>query len=138
MKSRPVTTSIAALRALFRVRTDNPELVQAQIKALSKQVPLLFFIALVNTLATAYTHYAIAPDILTVGFPILAMIGYLGRGWMWVKTGYRQVSHTDAVHLLRMMAIESPVASAIVLVWAFTSSNTATPTRRAMSSSRWV
>jgi hypothetical protein len=61
MRSR-VTTSISKFRALFSVRTDSPELAQAQIKALSKQLPLLFFIGLVNTLAVAWTHYGKIPS----------------------------------------------------------------------------
>ena len=73
-KGRRISTSIAGLRALFRVRTDNPELVQAQIKALSRQLPLLFFIGFVNTLAVAWTHYGVAPDLITIGFPVVTAI----------------------------------------------------------------
>ena len=37
-----VMTSISEFIALYSVRTDDPKLVQALIKALSKQMPLLF------------------------------------------------------------------------------------------------
>ena len=55
-----IATSIAACLALFRFQTNNSGLKQAQIKTLSKQMPLLFFICIVlhrNTLVVAYTHY---------------------------------------------------------------------------------
>ena len=117
-KRPPITTSIAALRALFSVRTDNQELVQAQIKALSKQLPLLFFISLVNTLAVSWTHYGLAPNIFTIGVPILAAIAYAVMGWTWVKTSYSPLSHADACHLLKLMSIQAPVGTAMSLACA--------------------
>jgi diguanylate cyclase (GGDEF)-like protein len=114
MRSR-VTTSVSKFRALFSVRTDSPELVQAQIKALSKQLPLLFFISLVNTLAVAWTHYGVAPDIFTIGVPILAATGYSVMGWTWVKTSYRPLSHADACHLLKLTSIQAPIGTAMSL-----------------------
>jgi diguanylate cyclase (GGDEF)-like protein len=117
LRSR-VTTAISTVRALFSVRTDNPELVQAQIKALSKQIPLLFFISLVNTLAVAWTHYGVAPNLFTIGVPILAAIGYAVLGRTWVKTIYRPLSHADACHLLKMTTIQAPVATAMSLACA--------------------
>jgi len=116
-KIRGDGTSIAAILALFRIQSDKPELVQAQIKALSMQIPLLFFIALVNILACAYTHYHVAPRILTVGVPIVAVAGYLGRGWTFAKAGFREVSHVEAVRLLKMLTVESTIASAASLAW---------------------
>ena len=44
--------SIASFLSLFRVDVSKPELLQAQVKALSKQIPLLFFITGVNCRAT--------------------------------------------------------------------------------------
>ena len=89
---------IAALLALLRVPSDEPELLQAQLKALSKLMPLLFFIMIVNTLAVGYTHYGVAPDIMTIGFPLLVMIGYGVRGWTFLKAGHRPMSDADAAH----------------------------------------
>jgi diguanylate cyclase (GGDEF)-like protein len=116
MRSR-VTTSISKLQALFSFRTDDPELVQAQIKALAKQLPLLFFIGLVNTLAVAWTHYDVAPSIFTVGFPVLVAIGYAVLGRTWVRTIYRPLSHADACRLLKETTIQAPVATAMSLGW---------------------
>ena len=116
--SSRIATSIAAVAALFRVQTDKPDLVQAQIKALSKQMPLLFFIGLVNTLAVAWTHYGVAPNMITIGPVIFVGIGYSVQGWTWVKTGFRPLSHVDACHLLKITTLQAPVATAMSLVWA--------------------
>ena len=109
---------IAALLALLRVPSDEPELLQAQLKALSKLMPLLFFIMIVNTLAVGYTHYGVAPDIMTIGFPLLVMIGYGVRGWTFLKAGHRPMSDADAAHLLRATSVIAPVSSAIIVFWA--------------------
>jgi predicted signal transduction protein with EAL and GGDEF domain len=73
--------SIATFFALFRVETGKPGLMQAQVKALSRQIPLLFFITIVNTVALASTYYGEAPNSMTIGFSILITIGYVWRGW---------------------------------------------------------
>ena len=111
--------SVAAFRDFFSVRTDNPELVRAQIKALAKQLPLLLFIGLVNALAVAWTHYGVAPNLLTIGFPLLLAIGYPALAWTWVKTSYRPPSHADACRLLKAATIQAPIATAVTLAWAW-------------------
>jgi diguanylate cyclase (GGDEF)-like protein len=120
MTKEPATRApIAALLSLLRVPTDEPELLQAQLKALSKLMPLLFFILIVNTLAVGYTHHGVAPDIMTIGFPILMTIGYSVRGWTFHKAGHRPMSDADAAHLLRATSVIAPVSSAIIVFWAF-------------------
>jgi diguanylate cyclase (GGDEF)-like protein len=116
--SQRITTSIAALRAQFRVATDDPELVQAQVKALSRQFPLLLFISFVNTVAVIWTYYGVAPDIMTIEPLVLVVIGYSALAWTWVRAGYRPLSHAEACHLLKMTAIQAPVTTTLSLAWA--------------------
>src|ERR1700678_2613518 len=109
--------SIAVFFDLFRVQTGKPGLAQAQVKALSKQIPLLFFITVVNTVALASTYHGLAPDSMTIGFPSFITIGYAWRGWDWVKMGYRPISDRDACSLLKLTAILGPACSAILVAW---------------------
>ncbi|RMM57059.1 hypothetical protein ALP12_04927, partial [Pseudomonas savastanoi pv. phaseolicola] len=44
---------MGALRTLMSVPSDNPRLLQAQYIALSRQLPLMYFVLLVNTWALA-------------------------------------------------------------------------------------
>src|SRR6202453_1075843 len=119
MTNKAVTRApIAAFLSLLRVPTDEPELLQAQLRALSKLLPLLFFIMIVNTLAVGYTHYGVAPDIMTIGFPLLVTIGYSVRGWTFLKAGHRPMSNAEAVHLLRATSLIAPVSSAVIVFWA--------------------
>ena len=59
---------------LFQIDTENSELMGAQLAAFSRQVPLLYFILSVNSIALAFTHLGLAPVSLTVAFP-----GFSGR-----------------------------------------------------------
>ena len=110
--------SIAAFFDLFRVQTSKPALVQAQVKALSKQIPLLFFITVVNTVALASTYHGLAPDSMTIGFSLFITVAYAWRGWDWVKMGYQPISDFDAGRLLKLTAILGPACTAIILAWA--------------------
>ena len=60
---------IAAAVQLFRVPADDPDLTRAQFDAFSKQIPLLYFILMSNTIAVAYTYVNVAPDWLTMIVP---------------------------------------------------------------------
>jgi diguanylate cyclase (GGDEF)-like protein len=117
-KNSRISSSLAALLGLLRVPTDKPELLQAQLKALSKLVPLLYFIMIVNTLALAYTYHGVAPGYLTVDFPAVVTVFYSVRGWAWAKAGYRPMNDAGAGRLLKTMVAAAPAASAVLLVWA--------------------
>ena len=50
----------------LKIRTDKPELVRAQVNALTRQIPVLYMLLLANAVALAYTHYGTAPDWMTI------------------------------------------------------------------------
>ena len=49
---------LRTFRNLFAVPADNPELARSQLAALSRQIPLLYFILIANTVAISITHLA--------------------------------------------------------------------------------
>lgn len=65
------------------VHDENPRLLRAQFIALSRQLPLMYFILVVNTLALASTHYGVAPDWLVVYCPLLMTLVCGGRATYW-------------------------------------------------------
>ncbi|WP_117190069.1 diguanylate cyclase domain-containing protein, partial [Pseudomonas coronafaciens] len=75
-----------ALRTLMSVPSDNPRLLQAQYIALSRQLPLMYFVLLVNTWALAFTHWATAPMWLTLLVPTVLTIGCGIRARKWLLT----------------------------------------------------
>ena len=91
---------------------------RAQIMALSRQLPLLFFICFVNVTAVAWTHYDVAPAAFTVLFPGALAVGYSFLTWRWISVSYRPPSHADACRLLKSTIIQAPIATAVSMAWA--------------------
>lgn len=77
---------VSALRTVMSVPADNPRLLQAQYVALSRQLPLMYFVLLVNTWALAFTHWATAPMWLTLLVPALLTIVCAIRARKWLLT----------------------------------------------------
>jgi diguanylate cyclase (GGDEF)-like protein len=73
------------LRAVFEIPSDNTALMRSQVRVLSRQVPLLYFIIVVNTVAIAWTFFHVAPLLLTTGFPALLIVTCVARLWIWVR-----------------------------------------------------
>ncbi|QEA38215.1 EAL domain-containing protein [Pistricoccus aurantiacus] len=104
--------------SLFLVDTSNLELLRAQLKAFSKQVPLLYFILSVNTVTLASTHYGKAPFVLTVLFPA-ALIGFcLIRGINWLRVRHRRISDKEVIRRLYGVVILGGLLGAFYLGWA--------------------
>src|SRR5512142_2101310 len=92
---------IAAAVRLFRVPADNPDLTRAQFNAFSKQIPLLYFILMSNTIAVAYTYVNVAPDWLTIIVPsVLTVLAALRTLW-WLRQRHLVRSDADILRNLR-------------------------------------
>jgi diguanylate cyclase (GGDEF)-like protein len=53
--------SVTRLIAAFKVDVSDPELVRSQMQAFRRQIPLLYFILVISTVAVAVTHVKCAP-----------------------------------------------------------------------------
>ncbi|MBR0967611.1 EAL domain-containing protein [Bradyrhizobium diazoefficiens] len=96
-----LNSHIAAAVRLFRVPADNPDLMRAQFGAFSKQMPLLYFILMSNTIAVAYTYVNLAPDWLTIIVPtVLTMLAALRTFW-WLRQRHLVRSDADILRNLR-------------------------------------
>lgn len=84
------------------VPKSNPLMNVAQFEALSKQVPLLYFILMVNMLTLAWTHIGVAPGWLVMSAPILLGVFSLVRAIKWIKWRGRQISPEAAYRDLRV------------------------------------
>jgi predicted signal transduction protein with EAL and GGDEF domain len=70
---------------LFRIDAENRELMDAQLAAFSRQVPLLYFILSVNSIALAFTHLGVAPISLTIVLPGLLVGACAIRCLVWLR-----------------------------------------------------
>ncbi|MCP3464754.1 bifunctional diguanylate cyclase/phosphodiesterase [Bradyrhizobium sp. CCGUVB23] len=92
---------LAAAVRLFRVPADNPDLTRAQFDAFSKQIPLLYFILITNTLAVAYTYVALAPAWLTMVVPSVLTVLAAVRTFWWLRQRHVVRSDADILRNLR-------------------------------------
>ncbi|MCP3476843.1 EAL domain-containing protein [Bradyrhizobium sp. CCGUVB1N3] len=92
---------LAAAVRLFRVPADNPDLTRAQFDAFSKQIPLLYFILITNTLAVAYTYVPLAPAWLTMAVPSVLTVLAAVRTFWWLRQRHLVRSDADILRNLR-------------------------------------
>lgn len=74
---------ISGMRRLITIPADNPELLKAQYRAFSRQMPMMYFILTASTWAVAATHVSVAPLLLTMSMPLFLTIaaGLRFRPW---------------------------------------------------------
>lgn len=85
----------------LRVPNSNPVLSVAQFEALSKQVPLLYFILIVNMTSLAFTHANSAPFWLVVVLPAVFALLCAFRAIQWIAFRKRVISPEFAYKMLR-------------------------------------
>ncbi|MCW5706175.1 EAL domain-containing protein [Shinella sp.] len=88
-------------KAILSIESGNPELVQAQLAAFTKQVPLLYFMLVTNTVALTITHFGAAPAYLTLYIPGALYAVSLFRLVHWWFSRNRRYTHEEAVGRLR-------------------------------------
>lgn len=108
----------SAVRQLMSVRSDNRELLRAQLNALSRLVPLLYFILVANAWVLAATFWGQAPDWLSIYIAaVLSAVCGLRLVQWWRK---KDVALTDqqAVRELRRTNRVAAVLGISFSAWA--------------------
>ena len=109
--------SLRKIRALFEISADNPELVQSQLRTLTSQMPLLYFMLVANVFAVSYAHFETTPWILTVYGPGLLGLIAVVRLSLWVRTRNRTFSANQAVRRLKSTVVLAGILSALLVIW---------------------
>ncbi|WP_144141481.1 putative bifunctional diguanylate cyclase/phosphodiesterase [Paraburkholderia sp. BCC1884] len=94
---------LVRLREALRVAESDPELVRSQLQAFGRQIPLLYFILLVNTMAVAATHLTSAPAWLSVYFPAALGALCIVRCLHWWRARHRPLTLESAPAQLRKL-----------------------------------
>ena len=102
---------------LFRIDADNHELVEAQFDAFSRQVPLLYFILSVNTMALAWTHFGLAPVSLTLVFPGVLVMACLVRCLVWLRRRNLAIEPAAAARSLQATVLLGSALGLLFLWW---------------------
>lgn len=102
-------------RSFMSVPVDNPDLLLAQYKAFSKQIPLMYCILLANTWSLSYDFIGTAPDWLSVYAPVLLSVICIIRLVNWLRVRDRMPTADDACKALNRT---NRLASIIAIIFA--------------------
>ncbi|MGV8855303.1 MAG: putative bifunctional diguanylate cyclase/phosphodiesterase [Devosia sp.] len=96
---------------------EDTELVLAQAQALTRQVPLMYAMVLVNTLILTCTHIGTAPELLTVYIPAALSAVSLARIASWWLGRHALVDVEYARRSVRRMMLIMPFVSVGFIAW---------------------
>ena len=102
---------------LFQVRIDDIDLVRAQFAAFSKQIPLLYFILTINTMAVVYSFADRAPVWLAVYLPSALCLLCTWRGIWWLRARRLTFSDTEVIRHMRLTNIMAKVLAIAFTTW---------------------
>ena len=107
-----------SVRRLFRVPDDEPNVLVAQARALSRQVPILHTILSLDAMGVAYTHYGVAPDGLTI-LPLAVLLSACaGRVLIWSRTHHHAIGPEEALRRLRGTNRLAAILGSGFAIWA--------------------
>lgn len=101
------------------IRQDRPELGAAQAKALTRQVPLLYFILTVDSVIMAFSFVGRAPTFLTIVIPALLSLACIARGVIWhVRRFAPTPTPTQTIRYLQGTTVLVMILGALFISWA--------------------
>ncbi|MBN9669665.1 putative bifunctional diguanylate cyclase/phosphodiesterase [Roseibium aggregatum] len=108
------------IRAFIRwmmIDPRHPDIAQAQYNELKTQIPSLYALLMVNSVAVAYTHFDSAPFYLTVGMlvPMLLVTG--SRLYAWIAARNIVLGPEQAIRKMRQTVVLGSLVSVIFIVW---------------------
>jgi diguanylate cyclase (GGDEF)-like protein len=106
-----------AIRNGLRIPSHDPDLMRSQVRAFSRQVPLLYLILLVNVGALSWTHFDVAPLALTTIVPGLLAAACLVRLCIWIRRGAVDVADRDLARRLATSVRLAAILGIVFLAW---------------------
>ncbi|MDR6357929.1 diguanylate cyclase (GGDEF)-like protein [Pseudomonas psychrotolerans] len=109
--------TLLGVRALLSVPQDNPGLVKAQYTALARQLPMMYFILLTNTLMLAGTHFKLAPRWLVVYCPLIMTVFGMIRAAEWLRTRNQPRTPAQMLTALKRTNRLAPLMAMAFTAW---------------------
>jgi len=109
--------AIARLKEALSVAEGDPELVRSQVQAFGRQIPLLYFILIVNTMAVTVTHLHSAPPWISVYVPVTLCALCVVRCVRWWRGRNQVLTHEKAVPELRKLIWLAGIFSVAFTTW---------------------
>ncbi|WP_293293391.1 EAL domain-containing protein [Oricola sp.] len=102
----------------FALPTDNPDLLKAQCKSLSRFIPLMYLALVVNGWVLAVDFHGQAPDWLTVVVSLLLTAAFVGRLVVWWRMRNVELTTERAIRELRRVNRFAIALALTALGWA--------------------
>jgi diguanylate cyclase (GGDEF)-like protein len=95
----------------------DPELVQAELAAFTKQVPLMYVLVMINMMALAITQLNVAPNILTIYIPAALDVVCCIRIISWWRSRSRKWTAKQAIRRLQGTVLTAGILGACFTAW---------------------
>lgn len=121
------------IRKFFRwmmIDPRHPEIAQAQYNELKTQIPALYALLMVNSVAVAYTHYDFAPFYLTVGILVPMLLITCSRLVAWLIARNKDLGPEAAIRKMRQTVVLGGLIAAIYIIWSLSLDGYGGPTER--------
>ncbi len=102
----------------FSLPEGKPELVTAQIRAISRKVPLMYVIIIIGVIGLSYTHLPYAPEWLTLYLPAVIIAISSIRLMTYWRVGHTDLDPTEARERLKTAVFMSLALSLAFVSWA--------------------
>ncbi len=107
------------LRELFTVKHEDADLLHAQYRIFVRQIPLLYFILAVNTMAVIYTFAPYGRPWITIYLPSLVLAVICVRGVIWWRRGEQETTAAVALQRMRSSIRLAAAFAAGFTLWGF-------------------
>ena len=110
---------LKAVKEITAIPKHNSELLIAQYRAFTFQMPLMYVILMINTWGLAVTHMHVAPRWVTIYIPVVMTVISAVRVISWLRRSKQDATHDIALKALsRTQRLTGIIAIAFTL-WAF-------------------
>lgn len=109
---------MAVIKSLYNVVDEKPALNRARYVALSRQIPLMYAIVLVNMLGMVVTHYHFAPAVLTLALPLTLLPFTIMRSYRIITVKEEKLSDGEIAKRLNTINILSAAIGIVCVSWA--------------------
>ena len=109
---------LKAVKEMAAIPKHNPDLLIAQYKAFTFQMPLMYVILMINTWGVAATHMHLAPRWMTIGIPAVMTVISAVRAIGWLRCSKQEATRDVALKALSRTQRLSGILALAFTLWA--------------------
>ncbi|KLU21431.1 histidine kinase [Caballeronia mineralivorans PML1(12)] len=109
---------LKAVKEMAAIPKHNPDLLIAQYKAFTFQMPLMYVILMINTWGVAATHMHVAPRWMTIDIPVVMTVISAVRAIGWLRCSKQEATRDVALKALSRTQRLSGILALAFTLWA--------------------